>query len=120
MGKTSIPANHNHRRPQCGITMTALQHWMELRRTLWRGSAALKPQVLKPRAKNRPLTQGTSRRNILTVAANEQSAHARHGVGYSYLALSRRSGHEAPNAKGLQRPTITKTWVTHLLIRRVR
>jgi hypothetical protein len=35
------PANHNPRRPQCGITMTALQHWTELRRTLVFGAGVL-------------------------------------------------------------------------------
>ena len=35
------PANHNHRRPQCGITMTAPQHWIELRRTLVFGAGVL-------------------------------------------------------------------------------
>ena len=51
------PANHNHRLPQCGITMTAPQHWMELRRTLVFG-ACLKPQVLEPPTETAPLRYG--------------------------------------------------------------
>jgi hypothetical protein len=35
------PVNHNHRRPQCGIPMTALQHWIQLRRTLVFGVGVL-------------------------------------------------------------------------------
>jgi hypothetical protein len=35
------PANHNHRRPQCAITMTALQHLIELRRILVFGAGVL-------------------------------------------------------------------------------
>jgi hypothetical protein len=76
VSKTSIPANDNHRRPQCGITMTALQHWMELRRTLVFGAGVL------PKSHRFLNREGTSRRNILTVAANDQSAHARHDVGF--------------------------------------